>query len=339
MCQKQLFVGGEAMSVLQTLVPSPQGPPSPAGRANSALGVAHFGAFEVNFLDRELRRNGMRVKLQEKPFQILEALLEKAGGLVRREELREKLWRSDTFVGFDRSINTAVTVLRKTLDDSVDNPRFIETRTGLGYRFVAPVRMGNVAAPRTGPTVNTIAVLPFASPDSDTEMELLSDSITESVVAHLARLAGVRVIASSCVFRYRGPGADPLAVGHDFNSRAVLTGWITRRHDSVTISTELVNVAGGWRLWGEQYNLNLPDAFEVQAEISKDICDQLRRRLTEADTDRQTLICDTAARGPSEKGLMRSIRVGSKELMAPQVAKKSVSGRPLVSILPLTHSG
>ena len=285
------------MSVLQTLVSSPQGPPSPAGRANSALGVAHFGAFEVNFLDRELRRNGLRVKLQEKPFQILEALLEKAGELVRREELREKLW-PDTFVGFDRSINTAVTALRKTLDDSADNPRFIETRSGLGYRFVAPVRMGNVAAPRnhrTGPTVNTIAVLPFDSPDSDTQMALLSDSITESVVAHLARLAGVRVIASSCVFRYRARGADPLAVGRDLNSRAVLTGWITRRHDSVTISIELIDVAGGWRRWGEQYNFNLPDAFEVQAEISKDICDKLRRYLTGTDRDHPTLCCNTSA--------------------------------------------
>jgi TolB-like protein len=133
-------------------------------------------------------------------------------------------------------------------------------------------------------------------------MELLSDSITESVVAHLARLAGVRVIASSCVFRYRGLGADPLAVGHDLNSRTVLTGWITRRHDSVTIGTELVDVAGGWHLWGEQYNLNLPDAFEVQAEIPKDICDKLRRWLREADTQRHTLFCNTAARGPTRKG-------------------------------------
>lgn len=329
------------MSVLQTLVLSPQGPPSPAGRANSALGVAHFGAFEVNFLDRELSRNGVRVKLQEKPFQILEALLEKAGELVRREELREKLW-PDTFVGFDRSINTAVAALRKTLDDSVDDPRFIETRSGLGYRFVAPVRMGNAAGPRTqrtGPSVNTIAVLPFASPDSDTQMELLSDTITESIVAHLARLAGVRVIASSCMLRYRGPGANPLAVGLDLNSRMVLTGWIARRHDSVTISTELVDVAGGWRLWGEQYNLNLPEAFEVQAKISKDICDKLRRRLTEADTERQTLFCDTAASGPLGKGPFAKHPSGKQSADGSQVAKNWFPDGTLVSILPLTHSG
>ncbi len=135
------------MSVLQMLVSSLQGPPSSAGRANSAPGVVRFGAFQVNLPNRELRRNGLRVKLQEKPFQILEALLEKAGELVSREELRLKLW-PHTYVGFDRSINTAVTQLRRVLDDPANNPRFIETRYRLGYRFVASVRRGNVAAPR-----------------------------------------------------------------------------------------------------------------------------------------------------------------------------------------------
>jgi DNA-binding winged helix-turn-helix (wHTH) protein len=92
------------MSVLQRSISPPQGQPS--------LGGAQFGVFEVNFLNRELRKNGSRVKLHEKPFEILEALLERAGELVRREELREKLW-PDSFVGFDRSINTAVTQLRR----------------------------------------------------------------------------------------------------------------------------------------------------------------------------------------------------------------------------------
>lgn len=175
------------MSVLQRLVSSPQGQPNPGGRANSALGGAHFGAFQVNLPNRELRRNGLRVKLQEKPFQILEALLEKAGDLVSREELRRKLW-PHTYVGFDRSINTAVTQLRRALDDPADNPHFIETRYRLGYRFVAPVRTWKGAEPSTrkaGATNDTVAVLPFDRPDSDTEMELLSDSITESIIARL----------------------------------------------------------------------------------------------------------------------------------------------------------
>ena len=109
------------MSQLQSSVSSREGQPYLGGRANSALGGAQFEAFEVNFLNRELRKDGIPVKLPEKPLQVLEALLAKAGDMVRREELREKLW-PDTHVAFDRSINTAVTQLRRALDDPVNNP-------------------------------------------------------------------------------------------------------------------------------------------------------------------------------------------------------------------------
>jgi DNA-binding winged helix-turn-helix (wHTH) protein len=193
------------MSVLQKSVSSLQGQPYPGGRATSALGGAQFGVFEVNFLNRELHKNGLRVKLHEKPFQILEALLEKAGHMVRREELREKLW-PDSYVGFDRSINTAVAQLRKTLDDPSDNPRFIETRYRLGYRFVAPVRTWNGAEPPThkaGATIDTIAVLPFDSSSGDSEIELLSDSITENIITCLSRVSRVGSVAKNCVLRIR----------------------------------------------------------------------------------------------------------------------------------------
>jgi DNA-binding winged helix-turn-helix (wHTH) protein len=130
------------MSRLQRSVSPRKGQPYPNGRAHSALRGAEFGVFEVNFRNRELRRNGVRVKLPEKPFQILEALLEKAGDMVRREELRKKLW-PHTHVAFDRSINTAVTQLRRALDDPAYQPHFIETRYRLGYRFVAPVKTWN----------------------------------------------------------------------------------------------------------------------------------------------------------------------------------------------------
>jgi DNA-binding winged helix-turn-helix (wHTH) protein len=172
------------MSVLQRSISSPQGQPSAGGSANSALGGAQFGVFEVNFLNRELRKNGIRVKLHEKPFQILEALLEKAGDMVRREELREKLW-PHTYVGFDRSINTAVNQLRRALDDPAKDPHFIETRYRLGYRFVTPVRTWNGAelpTPEVGATIDTIAVLPFDSSSGDSEMELLSDRIAENII-------------------------------------------------------------------------------------------------------------------------------------------------------------
>jgi DNA-binding winged helix-turn-helix (wHTH) protein len=100
--------------------------------------LVRFGAFEVSFESRELRKHGMRIQLEEKPFQILETLIESAGQVVRRKALCEKLW-PDTYVAFDHSLNTAVNKLRNVLGDLAQSPRFIETRPRLGYRFVAPV--------------------------------------------------------------------------------------------------------------------------------------------------------------------------------------------------------
>jgi eukaryotic-like serine/threonine-protein kinase len=109
--------------------------PSPAEKSR----VVHFGLFEVDLQEQELRKSGIRIKLQEQPFQILILLLEHPGQTVTREELRQKLWPTDTFVDFDHSLNSSVKKLRLALGDDSDNPRFIETLHRRGYRFIAPV--------------------------------------------------------------------------------------------------------------------------------------------------------------------------------------------------------
>jgi DNA-binding winged helix-turn-helix (wHTH) protein/tetratricopeptide (TPR) repeat protein len=101
--------------------------------------IARFGLFEADFGRRLLLKNGLRVKLQEQPFQLLGLLLERPGDIVTREEIRQKLWSADTFVEFDDGLNTAIKKLRAALGDSADNPRFIETVPRRGYRFLAPV--------------------------------------------------------------------------------------------------------------------------------------------------------------------------------------------------------
>jgi DNA-binding winged helix-turn-helix (wHTH) protein len=283
------------MNLFQRPVSSLQGQPHRAINANSALAGAQFGAFEVNFLNHELRKNGRRVKLPEKPFQILEVLLEKAGDMVSRDELVEKLWRQ-THVNFNPSINTAVNQLRHALNDPAKNPRFIETRYRLGYRFFVPVRTWNGTEPpshKVGTAMDTIAVMPFDSSGGDSEMKLLSDRVTENVFTCLSGVPGVRVIGSSCVFPFKGPRMEPLAVEHGLHRRAVLTGWIARRRDHVTIATNLLDVPGGWRRWGEQYHLKVSDIFPIETEIPKDICNKVHQGLTEADTYRHGLSCST----------------------------------------------
>ncbi len=111
--------------------------------AQPATTTARFrvGDFEVDLRSGELRQNGDKVRLQERPFQILAALLERPGEMVTREEIQRKLWPNDTFVDFEHSINTAVKKLREALGDDAENPRFIETLPRRGYRLIAPVQL------------------------------------------------------------------------------------------------------------------------------------------------------------------------------------------------------
>jgi TolB-like protein/DNA-binding winged helix-turn-helix (wHTH) protein/Flp pilus assembly protein TadD len=115
----------------------------------------HFGTFDVDLEAGELHRNGLKLKLQEKPFQMLAMLLERPGEVVTREALRERLWAANTLVDFDHGLNTATKKLRQALGDSADNPRFIETLARRGYRFIAPVAeagtVGTSSAADTAP--------------------------------------------------------------------------------------------------------------------------------------------------------------------------------------------
>src|SRR6201987_1026088 len=109
-----------------------------------------FGVFELDASTGELRRNGTLIKLQEQPARILLLLLENAGQMVTREQLRQHLWPSDTFVDFDHSLNTAVMKLREALGDSAEKPLYIETIPKKGYRFVAPVLLALATETRNG---------------------------------------------------------------------------------------------------------------------------------------------------------------------------------------------
>ncbi len=126
-----------------------------------------FGVFEVDLRAGELRKHGLKVKLQEQPFEVLAMLLEHPGEVVMREELRQKLWPKDTFVDFDVGLNTVIKKLRHALGDSAETPRFVETLPRRGYRFIAPTNEPSYessrdsAIPRAGPaTVDKQAVAP-----------------------------------------------------------------------------------------------------------------------------------------------------------------------------------
>ena len=122
--------------------------------------VSRFGLFELVRRSGELRHNGLKVKLQEQPFQVLAALVKRPGEVVTREELRDLLWPADTFVDFEQSLNSIVKKLRDALGDTATNPRFIETLPRRGYRFLAPVHTGSSEQAQSGSSAPEIEPTP-----------------------------------------------------------------------------------------------------------------------------------------------------------------------------------
>jgi DNA-binding winged helix-turn-helix (wHTH) protein len=129
-------------------VPDLQNPPPPV----AACGVVRFGLFELDLDAGELRREGRRVKLAPQPYALLCLLVSRAGCLVTREEITRALWKGETFVDFDQSVNFVVKQVRQALGDDADRPLYVETMPKRGYRFIAPVerRGGPVSAPSSG---------------------------------------------------------------------------------------------------------------------------------------------------------------------------------------------
>ena len=133
---------------------------------------------------------------------------------------------------------------------------------------------------RTRAAIESLAVLPFANSSADPNTEYLSDGITESLINSLSEVRGLRVMARSTVFRYKGKEPDPQKVGRDLHVRAVLVSRLLQRGDTLVINTELVDAEKGSQLWGTQYKRKLADVLTVQEEISRDISENLRLRLT-----------------------------------------------------------
>lgn len=190
--------------------------------------VLRFGIFQLDLKARELHKAGVKVKLQDQPLRVLAMLVEHAGQVVTREELQQKIWPTDVYVTFDQGLNNAIKKVRDALGDSADNPRFVETISKRGYRFVAPVNAVQERSyeprPRFGLSVfrsttwialvaacllsalgywtwhravmrarpsserAVLAVLPFDNLSHDPDQEFFSDGLTEEMIAQLGKL-------------------------------------------------------------------------------------------------------------------------------------------------------
>jgi TolB-like protein/Tfp pilus assembly protein PilF len=243
--------------------------------------VIRFDAFDVDLRNAEVRKHGIKIRLQEQPFHVLQILLEHPGELVTREELQRQIWPADTFVDFEKGLNNAIKRLRDALGDSVEQPRFIETLSKRGYRFMGSVEeLGNGARMPAGPaaavTVDSIAVLPFTSMSADPEDEFFSDGITEEIINALAQIEQLHVVARSSAFAFKGKHVDPRVVGEQLKVRTVLEGSVRRADNRLRVTVQLVNAADGYHLWSERYDREMKEIFDIQDQIARSVAERLK---------------------------------------------------------------
>ena len=229
--------------------------------------IIRFGTFELDVRAGELRRGGAKIRLQEQPLRILEMLLAHPGQLVTREELRSKLWPSNSFVDFDHGLNKAIAKLREALGDSAESPRFIETLSRRGYRFLNSATTTAAGA--------SIAVLPFLNLSNDPDNELFADGMCEEIINALTQIKKLHVAARTSSFSFKGKHVDLRVIGEQLKVRTVLEGSVRKVGNHLRITAQLVNAADGYHLWAEKYDREMKDIFQIQEDIARSIARRL----------------------------------------------------------------
>ena len=248
--------------------------------------VVRFGAYELNLDSAELRKAGIKIRLQEQPFRILAMLLERPGQVVSREQLCQQLWPNDTFVDFEHGLNRAINKLRVSLCDSAEVPRYIETIPKHGYRFLPPVVRVSPVQRGAESQARSLAVVPFSNLSGTDEADSLCDELTEALTYQLAELPSLKVMAHATVFRYKETQLEAQSVGRELGVDAVLSGRVWLRDHAIRITAELVDTRDGSLIWGHHWRLEVADLLRVQEEIARAIFENLRLKLTQRDLDR-----------------------------------------------------
>lgn len=232
-----------------------------------------FGPFEVDQNAGELRRNGIKIRLQEQPLQLLQILLEQPGNVIAREELQRRIWPSDTFVDFDHGINNAVKRLREALGDTAETPHYIETLPRRGYRFVGKIDSDS-------PKIKSLAVLPLEDLSPEAEREYFADGLTEALITILAKIGDLRVVSRTSAMQYKGVHKPLREIARELDVDIVVEGTVLRVGRRVRITAQLIDAAKESHLWAESYERDLRDVLALQSDIAQSIAREIQIKLT-----------------------------------------------------------
>jgi TolB-like protein/DNA-binding winged helix-turn-helix (wHTH) protein/Tfp pilus assembly protein PilF len=261
-----------------------------------------FGAFRLDSKSGMLFREGSHVALAPKVTELLVALIQAEGGVLTREDLLQHLW-PDTVVE-EGSLTSHISLLRKALGESPRAQNFIETLPKRGYRFVAPVRRLVSGSPDGGAFRNMLVVLPFENLNPGEKYDYFSDGLTEEMITELARLSPehLGVIARTSAMHFKSTTRTIAQIGGDLAVSHVLEGSVRRMGERVRITAQLIRVSDQAHLWAQNYDRDLHDLLDVQAEVARAVAREIQIKLTPHERRRV------------DPAMMRSIKPQAHEL-------------------------
>ncbi len=260
--------------------------------------IFEFGAFRVDFAERELRCAGKPVPLTPKALEVLLLLIENQGRIVESGTLMNRVWR-DSFVE-ENNLKVTISMLRKTLGKEDNRQEYIETVPRRGYRFIAEVReVDEKNAPAVAlriqaqpaaiaPRAKTIALLPFKFLSPAFADDYLGLGMADTLITRLSNIKQLIVRPTSAVLKYADAAQDPLTIGRELQVETILEGSIRRTADRVRVTVRLLDTQDGASLWGDKFDENFTDIFAVEDLISERVATALVSKLTDEEKNSLT---------------------------------------------------
>jgi len=248
---------------------------------DSDVGTYCFDEYALQAGERRLLRHGRAVALRPKALDTLLCLVTRHGHLVRREQLVADVW-GNAFVS-EEVLTHCISEVRKALQESPRQPRYVKTVPRFGYRFVANVRTfaaSTIDSGDPGAPIPSIAVLPFANLSLDAQNEYFCDGLSEELINGLTKIRGLRVIAHSSSFAFKGRDIDGRELGRQLRVNRILEGSVRKSGHHVRISAQLIDTTDGGHIWCEQYDCPLKEVFDVQDKISRAILSEIEDTLS-----------------------------------------------------------
>ena len=239
--------------------------------------LLRFDTFELDTAAGELRRNGDRIKLPPQPFRVLELLVRRSGEVLSREEIRESIWRDDTFVDFEQGLNFCIRQIREAVGDTAVGPRFIETLPRRGYRFLIPVEAPAAVEIKA---LTRVIVLPFRMLRPDPATDFLAFSLPDALTTSLSALKSLVVRSSLAASRFSGGAQDLKTIAKEADVDLIVTGTLLSAGDEIRVTAQLTDAATGTLLCSRSTQTSIGDVFRLQDELTECMVNALSLSLT-----------------------------------------------------------